>query len=282
MGTLLELRILLPLSVEEYQKAQLYTIGQLSLQETGSDTGVEILKNEHFTDDAEFGSGQYTKKVIHAGSKAPKFAAAILPKSVLSLREEAWNSYPACKTVQTNDFLGKKFKITITTKHLADNGTSENVHELGEKELAKRKVRYINIFSDSVSKGVFDENPREFKSAKTGRGRYGEGWESTETQVMCCYKLVEIRCSMLGLGGYVEKKIKESAVEIAYKTHGKMICSMDEWIDLTMEDVREIEKDVKEKLDKKMVDSGLKTEETIATTENFETGSSIASETKFE
>lgn len=58
----------MPLSVEEFQIGQLYSVTEASKNETGGGEGVEILENEPFTDVPLFGSynkGQYTHKIYH-------------------------------------------------------------------------------------------------------------------------------------------------------------------------------------------------------------------------
>jgi hypothetical protein len=66
-----EYRILLPLTVEEYRIAQLYMIQKKSrIDSSGVGSGVEILKNEPYTN-GPGGSGQYTHKIYHIGNKIP-------------------------------------------------------------------------------------------------------------------------------------------------------------------------------------------------------------------
>lgn len=45
-----EYRVTLPLTVEEYQVAQLYSVAEVSKNETGGGEGIEVLKNEPFKD----------------------------------------------------------------------------------------------------------------------------------------------------------------------------------------------------------------------------------------
>lgn len=84
----------MPVSMNEYQIAQLYTIAEKSLQETGGGEGVEILKNEPFTDKTDlrdgFTEGQYTYKLYHITSKMPSIVKMVLPNSLQELHEEAW------------------------------------------------------------------------------------------------------------------------------------------------------------------------------------------------
>uniref|UniRef100_A0A663F6A6 Phosphatidylinositol transfer protein N-terminal domain-containing protein n=1 Tax=Aquila chrysaetos chrysaetos TaxID=223781 RepID=A0A663F6A6_AQUCH len=78
-----EYHILLPMSLEEYQVAQLYMIQKKSREESsGEGSGVEILANRPYSD-GPGGSGQYTHKIYHVGSPHPQL-----------VEEESWNAYP--------------------------------------------------------------------------------------------------------------------------------------------------------------------------------------------
>lgn len=61
----------MPLSVEEFQVGQLYSVTEASKNETGGGEGVEILRNEPFSNlpliDG-YDSGQYTHKIYHLQS----------------------------------------------------------------------------------------------------------------------------------------------------------------------------------------------------------------------
>lgn len=63
----------------------------------GTESGVEILVNEPYTN-GPGGSGQFTHKVYHVGSHLPGWFKSLLPKSALTVEEEAWNAYPYTKT----------------------------------------------------------------------------------------------------------------------------------------------------------------------------------------
>lgn len=61
----------MPLSVEEFQIGQLYSVTEASKNETGGGEGVEVLENVPFSDTRLFGpydSGQYTHKIYHLQS----------------------------------------------------------------------------------------------------------------------------------------------------------------------------------------------------------------------
>ena len=90
-----EYRITMPVSVAEYQIAQLYSVAEASIRETGGGEGVEVLRNEPFEGkqdlfDGRYTRGQYTYKVYHLASKIPTLVKLILPKGMLEVYEEAW------------------------------------------------------------------------------------------------------------------------------------------------------------------------------------------------
>lgn len=92
-------------SIFQYQVAQLYSVAEVSKNETGGGEGIEVLKNEPFTDhpllNGKYSSGQYTYKIYHLASKVPAFIRLLAPKGSLEIHEEAWNAYPYCRTVIT-------------------------------------------------------------------------------------------------------------------------------------------------------------------------------------
>ncbi|KAK1899535.1 Phosphatidylinositol transfer protein alpha isoform [Dissostichus eleginoides] len=141
-----EFRIVLPVSVEEYQVGQLYAVAEASKNETGGGEGVEVLANNPYEKDGE--KGQYTHKIYHLQRK-------LAPKGSLVVHEEAWNAYPYCKTVIT-------------------------VHGLEKSKWDKVQIVDIDI-ADKSSISPKDYNPEHdpaiFKSVKTGRGPLGPEWK---------------------------------------------------------------------------------------------------------
>ncbi|KAM7313144.1 DDE-type integrase/transposase/recombinase [Ixodes scapularis] len=108
----------------------------------GAGSGVEILVNEPY-EDGPGGCGQYTHKIYHVGSHLPGWFKALLPKSALTVEEEAWNAYPYTKTRYTCPFI-ERFYLEIETKYFGDAGEQENVFELAGPELRNRQVGVLN------------------------------------------------------------------------------------------------------------------------------------------
>lgn len=88
-----------------------------------------------------------------------------------------------------------------------------------------------------------------FKSAKTGRGPLTkpQWWKEVQPgqqPVMCAYKLVRADFKYFPLQGTVEGTVLSSQRDLFARTHAQAFVSQDEWIGLTMEDVRRLEGEV--------------------------------------
>ncbi|XP_030373894.1 phosphatidylinositol transfer protein beta isoform isoform X2 [Scaptodrosophila lebanonensis] len=252
-----EFRVTLPLTVEEYQVAQLFSVAEASKDNTGGGEGIEVLKNEPFADypllGGKYNSGQYTYKIYHLQSKVPAYIRLLAPKGSLEIHEEAWNAYPYCRTIITNPkFMKDGFKIIIDTLHVSDSGDSENVHELTPDKLKVREVVHIDIANDPVLPADYkaEEDPTLYQSKKTGRGPLTGDWKNHVNPVMTCYKLVTCEFKWFGLQTRVENFIQKSERRLFTNFHRQVFCSTDRWFGLTMEDIRAIEDQVKDELDK--------------------------------
>ncbi|XP_063605866.1 phosphatidylinositol transfer protein alpha isoform-like isoform X3 [Penaeus indicus] len=252
-----EFRVVLPLTVEEYQVAQLYSVAEASKNETGGGEGVEVLKNEPFDNHPllgdRFSKGQYTYKIYHLKSKVPSFIRLLAPEGSLEVHEEAWNAYPYCRTIITNPgYMKKNFVICIETLHVADTGVMENAHELTGEKLKLREVVPIDISNDPVKSTDYkaDEDPTKFKSEKTGRGPLvGPEWWKKCDPVMTCYKLVTCEFKWFGLQTRVEKFIQDIERRLFTNFHRQVFCWMDRWHGMTMDDIRRLEDKTKDELD---------------------------------
>ncbi|KAG7174344.1 retinal degeneration B-like [Homarus americanus] len=243
-----EYRIPLPLTVNEYRIAQLYMLAKKSKQEShGEGSGVEILVNEPYEDGpGPDGKGQYTRKVYHVGSHLPGWLKSLIPKSALSVEEEAWNAYPYTKTRFTCPFV-EKFSIEVETYYFDDAGNQDNDQLYG---------------ADYVE----DEDPRKYKSQKTGRGPLvdnwiSEYWETCKDQptplptgeaIMCAYKLCKVEFRYWGMQTKIEKFIHDIALrKTMLRAHRQAWAWMDEWWGLTIDDIRNIEKETQKLLAEK-------------------------------
>ncbi|PAA54792.1 hypothetical protein BOX15_Mlig008177g2 [Macrostomum lignano] len=261
-----EYRVILPMTVEEYHCAQLFSVAEASKQETGGGEGIMVVHNEPFDVKANKwppktpllgnrANGQYTYKIYKLQNKVPKFIRLLAPSGSLEMTETAWNAYPYCRTVVENPgYMKENFFIKIESMHVQDAGTQQNVHQLPPDLLSKREVVYIDIandklYSNSDYKREFD--PKLFKSEKTDRGPLVNNpwWQNYNGPVMCAYKLVTCEFKWFGLQTRVESFIHTMERRIFTNFHRQVFCLTDQWFGLTMEDIRQLEERTKRDLD---------------------------------
>ncbi|CAL7947665.1 unnamed protein product [Xylocopa violacea] len=265
-----EYRIPLPLTVEEYRIAQLYMIAKKSRDESqGAGSGVEIIVNEPYNN-GPGGNGQYTHKIYHVGSHLPEWFKSLLPRSALIAKEEAWNAYPYTKTRYTCPFV-EKFSIEIETYYFPDNGYQENVFKLSGSDLRNRVVDLIDIVKDQYPGDyVKEEDPKLYTSQKTGRGPLTDSWleeywadvkgkqqpTPSGKSLMCAYKLCRVEFRYWGVQTKLEKFIHDIALrKTMVRAHRQAWAWQDEWTGLTMEDIREIERQTQLALQKRMANA---------------------------
>jgi len=263
MVRIVEYRIPLPLSVDEYKIGQLYGVAEASKNETGGGDGVEVVENRPFTpEECEVykSNGQYTYKVMHLEQKVPRVIKVIAPKGSLQIHEKAWNAYPYCKTLYSNEYMKDSFHINIETIHKAGVG-EENVHGLDQETLKSREIVDIDIADSAcVTSQDYkeDEDPSTFKSEKTGRGPLNKGWFNIQDDSvgpkMTCYKYYDIKFKWWGLQGRVESIIVNAVERLLRNFHRQVFCWIDKWFGMTIEDIRMLEDKTKEDLDKLRVE----------------------------
>jgi len=242
----------LPLSVEEYRIAQLYMVSKVSKEHSGHGEGIQVLENRPYHDEGLGNDGQYTHKLIRIGSKLPGWLLSIAPTSALTIDEKAWNAYPYCKTIYSCPFLGDRFSITIETRYEPDAGTQSNVFKQSEGDSSTVEVDIVDIALDPIDPAKYkpEEDPTIYESQKNGRGKLKQDWRETEKPIMCSYKLCKVEFRYWGFQTRTEAFIHKAALrDVFLLGHRQVFCWLDEWLGLTMEDIRKIELETQKELE---------------------------------
>eukprot|EP00117_Sycon_ciliatum_P038104 scpid75146/ scgid28378/ Cytoplasmic phosphatidylinositol transfer protein 1; Retinal degeneration B homolog beta len=251
MVTHKEYRICMPVSVEEYRIGQLYLIAKHCHEQSQAGDGVEVIKNEPCEDETH-GKGRYTEKRIHISHRLPTWAKALVSQ-YLYVEEKAWNYYPFTIT-EYSCSLVPLFTVRIQTCYENNSGATENALCLAADIVAQREVVHLDIAHDEVDPKKYkkEEDCRLFQSVKTGRGPLTEkDWKDTCDPVMCSYKLVSATCSIFGLGGYLESAALASIKDVLLHGHRQAFCWIDEWIGLSLDDVRAYEQEKQQETNRK-------------------------------
>ncbi|KAJ1071953.1 hypothetical protein K5549_013820 [Capra hircus] len=118
----------------------------------------------------------------------------------------------------------------------------------------EREVCFIDIACDEIPERYYkeSEDPKHFKSEKTGRGQLREGWRDSHQPIMCSYKLVTVKFEVWGLQTRVEQFVHKVVRDILLIGHRQAFAWVDEWYDMTMDEVREFERATQEATNKKI------------------------------
>ncbi|KAJ2771108.1 hypothetical protein IWQ57_002358 [Coemansia nantahalensis] len=147
----------------------------------------------------------------------------------------------------TSPWMKDSFKMVTETMHLPDRGETENALNVAADVLAQREVVYLDVADDSeLAKSSYkkEEDPKEYKSAKTGRGPLVDAnWADTCEPVMTCYKLFTVEFKWWGLQTTVEALIMSYTRKAMHLMHRQLFCDTDEWHGMTIEELRALEDD---------------------------------------
>ncbi|XP_027003510.1 cytoplasmic phosphatidylinositol transfer protein 1b isoform X1 [Tachysurus fulvidraco] len=244
-----EYRICMPLTVDEYRIGQLYMINKHSLEQCEGGDGVEIIRNELDTH-PKYGAGQVTEKRIYLSSKLPSWMKKFVPM-IFYITEKAWNFYPYTITEYTCSFLPKLI-IKIETHFENNNGSNDNVFE--DIPTPKDSVSFLDILSDPIPEKYYkkDEDLSIWMSERTGRGPLLEGWRQNTNPIMCSYKRVQCSFEVYGFQGRTEEFIHRNIRDILLVGHRQAVAWIDEWHGMSLEEVREFEKQLQQETNEKM------------------------------
>lgn len=171
------------------------------------------------------------------------------------------------------------FSIVYETLHVdGSRGEIDNALKISDADLKKREVIVIDIANDKIDPKEYkpQEDPKLVHSVKTGRGPLTEkDWTKKCEPVMTCYKLVYIEFKWFGLQSKVESFLAKTIHNLFIKFHRyemvstlisldlttnyaflplqrrQLFCWMDQWYGMTIEDIRELEEQIKKDLDER-------------------------------
>lgn len=247
-----EYRICMPLTVEEYRIGQLYMITKHSSEQSRDGEGVEVICNEPQSH-PQHGTGQLTEKRIYLSSKLPSWMKTFVPR-FFYITEKAWNFYPYTITEYTCSFV-PRFHIRIETRFANDNGNNDNI--FGDSPTPAENVSYVDILTDPYPAKHYkkSEDLSIWKSDKTGRGPLEAGWRNTSKPIMCSYKRVQCKFEVYGLQGRTEEFIHKNIRDILLVGHRQAVAWMDEWHGMSLEEVREFERELQEETNNRVKSS---------------------------
>ncbi|XP_036824470.1 cytoplasmic phosphatidylinositol transfer protein 1 isoform X5 [Oncorhynchus mykiss] len=182
--------------------------------------------------------------------KLPSWVSVFVPR-VFYVTEKAWNFYPYTITEYSVSFL-PKFSIRIETRFENNNGDNNNV--FGDRPTPAESVSHLDILIDPIPDKHYKETEdlSRWVSEKTGRGPLVEGWRKDSTPIMCSYKRVQCSFEVYGFQGKTEDFIHRNIQDILLVGHRQAVAWTDEWHGMSLEDVREYERQIQEQTNSKL------------------------------
>ncbi|ANQ09695.1 Phosphatidylinositol transfer domain containing protein [Plasmodium coatneyi] len=270
---LIEFRLTMPLTMEEFNICQRYLLARVTQQDTNNTiTGVGknnrtdvrklVLFKKGTLDDENGKAVDYTFKRMNLVSKIPKWLQNFVDPKYCLVDEKSWNSSPNLKVEYEAKGFPKASVKVDSTHHMGYN-TEENAFNISDELLAQRKVILIDIVNDKVSCEDYnpEEDPTVFYSEKAKRGKLGENWIENSKVVVTCYKLFTIDIPYFGvLCSKLENWIVNAIKKNLLKYHRKALCWIDEWYNLTEERIDMFEEGLRERLENFWKEVGLDVE----------------------
>lgn len=235
-----EYRIVLPLRIEEYDIGQLYTVVEMTKEDTS--TRIQVLENKAHTH-STIGNCQKTLKIMHLDNYVPGLVKKMVSKAALKIHETSYNAYPVCHTFYYSPLLDSKtFNMSVHSIH-TEKPVNENIFKLSPEERKHVEVVYINV-DENIGNKKYD--PTNFENTKSSKIPLMEGWqkecERKNIPVMICYKLVKIEVNFFS-GRWVAEKIVKEFVKLLRHAHQRIYSTCDKWIELKKSDIRMLERD---------------------------------------
>ena len=117
-----------------------------------------------------------------------------------------------------------------------------------------RNVVEINSVEEMFEEGK-KYNPRVFKSEIMGRGPLDVNWVKTTKPVSYTFRLVDLSfdCWDALIPSKLESYVTDTTAKLLWKYGRQMFCTMDDWINITVENIRIMEKECAENVEKEMM-----------------------------
>lgn len=254
-----EYRVILPVNISKYHIGHRYMNLEYVKDEAGGGEGIELVKNEPYTNEKE--TGQYTYKIFHVKSKIPSFIRWAVPDKYLHFHEESWNAFPHYYTVDFIPAMGDKFLLHVESQHIPyKSGMKfpENALNLSNEDLSKRKIFYCDIVDGPKYEKHMDLEGFSCPEANIDKliGKKGsfnhenppEWTKNYKGDMICCIKVVKFHFKWGGLQKTVESMLtKKEYPKIFTESHRKLIKTAKDWYNLNEDDLLRLENEAKEK-----------------------------------
>ena len=260
---IVEYRIIMPLTLEQYAMGKTYMVNKLTREEKGEvGEGVEIMYSERYPG-PNGENFQKTYKIYHFKSRVPAAVRWAIPDKYLHFHEQSINEWPHTVTTNTIPGMGKDFRLICESVHIPyarGEQVPDNPANLPEEQLKKREIVYIDIIGKEVKPNPKEVDLRAFTCPELGINepikqdvkkcspKALPKWvETYEGPMMCVVKICKFHFKWFGLQGLANKIVfKNFYPDLFTNTHRKLMVWAKEWATMTFEQILEYERETEE------------------------------------
>ncbi|OAG31648.1 hypothetical protein NEDG_00123 [Nematocida displodere] len=231
--------IYMPYHLPEYNIGHLMTTCKVSLREAEKGMRVLVQKNE-ISAHEDLGECQHTVKTLDFSKKVPGFFRAVAPSGSLTMTETSYNAFPRCSTHYTSGALSeKKFYARIDTMFFEGYREVENPFD------TLPEVDRFEVLELATCPQLAENFDVSTMKNDDGSLKFAPGWEKTASKVITVFKRVQIDFHLMFIGGKYIEDIEKFMRKIFIQGHQEVLKYHNEWIGLSMEDVRKEEERTK-------------------------------------
>ncbi|OHS94199.1 Phosphatidylinositol transfer protein [Tritrichomonas foetus] len=267
---IIEFRIFMPFKIPWCRAAAKYSVNRRTREETKGGDGFEIVDAGNFEEDGV--TGRYVHRIFHFKNQVPEAVRWTVPDTFAHIHEHNRNAFPHYVAKFEIPGMEGKLILDTETKHVEYTGEDnipDNIMGFTPEELTKREVVYPDILNGKTSKSGqfslhgFKYEPGGIPELKCNKKKqfyhHVPEWVKMypEGAPLCLIiKTVKFRFKWPGVQNVVERIVTNSVFPDVYlDTHRAMVYWIDEWFNMTDEDLMDMEQQTKEKLSESHFDT---------------------------
>ncbi|GBE62231.1 phosphatidylinositol transfer protein [Babesia ovata] len=247
----IEFQIPLPLTLDMYQLCCVYLVTKASLQEVENGGGFEISKNELCERDGVL--GRIMEKRFYFGKNLPLWLQSLLGKELTIVSEQSWTVFPYTMTKYSNK---KLTSFEFSFESITHDGVEprDNALNLSDKDLSRRKVVVLDVTEFKKCKlydAQYDVTAKRSQHTDALPMKPG-WWKQPGCKGVIAYKLLKVDIPYFGfLASRVENYLVNYLQDKLMLYICTAMCSIDEWYNADIEDLRIKEQECYELLNQK-------------------------------
>lgn len=264
---IVEWRVILPLTLDQYRRAEKYSIARRTLDDADQNGGLERVVSDQREWQGE--QANYTKLFYRYKKRILTFMRVVLPNNFTDLIEEVYDQFPKKTSVFSILNRPDTLKMTVTTHVLEYQGVDQvfdDTEVYSQEEIQNREIFYLDIVNWSSAKSndyKIDgfECPEANISKLTATGKPDKhiipDWvKSYNGPMVIARKVVRCKVSIFGLSSLAEDLVTNKLLSGLYSDlHKSMVFWAKDWNNLNFNDVLKYDSEIAAKVNQMLIEN---------------------------